>query len=169
MHLLRVLRMRRYALLAAASALAMAVAISVVQNIYQLNNLDVWFAVLRERPANFSLYLLFSTLFGASIALFAYNRKHRACGLRATTPGIAGTLATFVLGVCPGCASLATFLFPAVGGVAGASAAIAVNSNATAFFALSNALMVLAIALNRGFAREVPRSAPPPAETRQEA
>lgn len=169
MHLLRVLSIRRYALLAAAGGLAMAGAIPVVQNIYQLNNLDIWFIVLRERPANFALYLLFSALFGTSTALFAYNRKHRTCGLRTTTPGIAGTLATFFLGVCPGCASLATFLFPAVGGVAGASAAREVNANATLFFALSNGLMVLAIALNRGFAREASRSPPASGEAQREA
>lgn len=156
MHLVRVLRIRRYGLLAGAGALAMAGAIPLVQNIYQLNNLDLWFVVLVERPANFALYLAFSALFGASIALFAYNRRHRTCGLRTTTPGIAGTLVTFFLGVCPGCASLATFLFPAVGGVAGAGAASVVNTNATAFFALSNGLMVLAIGLNRGFSRASP-------------
>lgn len=156
MHLAQVLRMRRYALLAAAGALAMAGAIPVVQNVYQLNNLDLWFIILLENRLNLALYITFSVLFGASIALFAYNRSHRVCGLRSTTPGVAGTLATFFLGVCPGCASLATFLFPAVGGVAGAGAASVVNANATAFFFLSNGLMVLAIGLNRGFARGSP-------------
>lgn len=168
-HLAQVLRLRRYALLALLSSLAMAGTIPLVQNIYQLHNLDLWFIVLLERPANFALYLVFSALFGASLALFAYNRAHRVCGLKNAAPGVAGTLATFFLGVCPGCASLATFLFPAIAGTAGATAATAVNTNATLFFLVSNGLVVLAIALNRGFARGAPPSpipGTPPREVR---
>ena len=156
MHLLRVLSLRSYALLALGSGLAMAGAIPFIQNVWQLNNLDVWFAVLLGSPVNLVLYLAFSVLFGASVAITVYNRMHRTCGIGRSAPGAAGASLAFVLGVCPGCASLATLLFPAVAGAAGAAAALTVNVYATWFFLLSTALVLLSIALNRGFSREVP-------------
>ncbi|MEM3086426.1 MAG: hypothetical protein QXO51_05475 [Halobacteria archaeon] len=156
MHLARVLRTRRYGLLALGIGLAMAAALPLVQNIGQWHNLDLWFTVLAQNTANLSLYIAFSALFGASVALALYNWRHRTCGLRRASPGAAGAVMAFFLGVCPGCASLASLLFPAVAGGAGAAAAFAVGANSTWFFLASTGLVVLAIALNRGFSRQVP-------------
>ncbi|MBI4362649.1 MAG: hypothetical protein HY558_05690 [Euryarchaeota archaeon] len=139
---------RAHPRVALASALALAAVYPVVQNIYQLHNIDLWFEVLLHTPLNLGLLAGFVALFGLSNSLLVYNLRHGACKWRDSSTGWAGTAMAFFFGVCPGCASLATFVVPS------ASAALFINTNSTYFMFLVLGLMLLAVHLNRGFRRE---------------
>ncbi|MBI4181787.1 MAG: hypothetical protein HY520_02365 [Candidatus Aenigmarchaeota archaeon] len=131
MQLTRALRAPRYALLAAAAALALFWLYAYSQVLFIWQNLDLWLAIAPR--VNLGLFIAFSALFGITLSYQAWLRAQpKACSLKAG-PQAAGTLLSFLVVQCPACASIGVLFLPL--------------SVVTFFTAFSTWLNLLAIAL----------------------
>jgi hypothetical protein len=74
---------------------------------------DIWFTDLQQKPLNSMLYVAFSILFGAFISLYLFTRnKCFDCKPENARTGFAGSVAGFMVGVCPACFSFIGVLLP---------------------------------------------------------
>lgn len=74
---------------------------------------DIWFIDLQQKPLNSILYIAFSILFGAFISLYLFTRnKCFDCKPENARTGFAGSVAGFMVGVCPACFSFIAVLLP---------------------------------------------------------
>jgi VIT1/CCC1 family predicted Fe2+/Mn2+ transporter len=74
---------------------------------------DIWFTDLWQKPLNSTLYVAFSILFGAFIPLYLFTRnKCFDCKPENARTGFAGSVAGFMVGVCPACFSFIGVLLP---------------------------------------------------------
>jgi hypothetical protein len=149
MEIISVLKQRMYLAIAVAAAAAMAVAYPFLQTITNFENIDVW---LHSAPVeNFVFYPLYSVLFGALVALQAYRiRGPKVCSIKkggaATT---LGTALALLVGQCPACVSLASFVLPA-------GAVLFIAKNTLVFNIIATGLLLLGILMLGGFRRRRP-------------
>ena len=74
---------------------------------------DIWFTDLQQKPLNSMLYVVFSILFGAFISLYLFTRnKCFDCKPENARTGFVGSVAGFMVGVCPACFSFIGVLLP---------------------------------------------------------
>jgi hypothetical protein len=74
---------------------------------------DIWFTDLQQKALNSMLYVAFSILFGAFISLYLFTRnKCFDCKPENARTGFAGSVAGFMVGVCPACFSFIGVLLP---------------------------------------------------------
>jgi hypothetical protein len=74
---------------------------------------DIWFLDLQQKPWSSIPYIAFSILFGMFISLYLFTRnKCFDCKPEAARTGFAGSVAGFMVGVCPACFSFISVLLP---------------------------------------------------------
>lgn len=113
MKVIRVLRQRTYAAIAVVSSLLLSFVYIYTQVLGNLNNLDLWFAIIPWYNA--ILFVIFAALFGITLAFQVHNwRQPKVCNVKggAGASG-AATFTGFLVAQCPACASLGALLLPA--------------------------------------------------------
>src|SRR5437867_4900644 len=99
--------------LAALSAAGIFFLLPLIQMISTPLAFDIWFTDLQQKPLNSMLYVAFSILFGAFISLYLFTRnKCFECKSENARTGFAGSVAGFMVGVCPACFSFIGLLLP---------------------------------------------------------
>lgn len=74
---------------------------------------DIWFLDLQNKPLSSIPYVAFSILFGMFISLYLFTRnKCFDCKPENARTGFAGSVAGFMVGVCPACFSFIGVLLP---------------------------------------------------------
>jgi hypothetical protein len=99
--------------IAALSAAGIFFLLPLIQMISTPLAFDIWFTDLQQKPLNSVLYVAFSILFGAFISLYLFTRnKCFDCKPENARTGFAGSVAGFMVGVCPACFSFIGVLLP---------------------------------------------------------
>jgi len=137
MQVLYVLKNPFYALLAALAAIFMLGFYPFIQILPQgLNNFWFWFTLLT--PMRWALYILYGSLFGATVSFFIFHWNTKVCSIEKRTAsgitGLTGTLTGIVLPQCAACISIAAIFLPT-------STALFLVQHTTAVMVFSNLLL----------------------------
>ena len=113
--IVEVLSTPKYSGLALFFAAAMATVYPFTQVLGLIHTIDIWFATTPK--LNLILYMIFSALFGATLAFQIYTWRHPAgCALNVKARGAGasgiGTLSLFIVSQCPACTSLGALFLP---------------------------------------------------------
>ena len=114
MHLLRAMRIRKYAAISAVSTIILAVVYIYTQVLGIVQNLDIWFTIIPWYNA--ILFVLFAVLFGTTLSYQLYVRSQpKICRVGKTSVGASSgaTFIGFLVAQCPACASIGALFLPA--------------------------------------------------------
>jgi hypothetical protein len=99
--------------IAAISATGIFFLLPLIQLINTSLAFDIWFLDLQQRPWSSISYIAFSILFGMFVSLYLFTRnKCFDCRPEEARTGFAGSIAGFMVGVCPACFSFIGVLLP---------------------------------------------------------
>ncbi len=115
MKLFYVLRMPQYLALATVSAIVVGAVYIYTQILGILHNFWFWLSLVPK--LNLVMFVLFSMLFGITLAYQVYLwRQPKGCSVmqraKAAGTGGIGTFGIFLVAQCPACASLGAYLLP---------------------------------------------------------
>ena len=99
MKLLEILGEQKNFLVAITASIAMLISFPLFQS---LGNPKIWFTFIK--PLNFALYLIFSVLFGITLAVqyYSFKQKQQSCGIKSASAN-AGTILGLFAFQCPAC------------------------------------------------------------------
>ncbi len=99
MKLLKILSEGKYVAISIIATIVMLIVFPLFQS---FGNFDIWFTFIK--PLNFALYLLFSTLFGITIAVqyHAFKQKQQSCEIKSASAQAGSVLGIFAF-QCPAC------------------------------------------------------------------
>ncbi|MBI4018024.1 MAG: hypothetical protein HY368_00230 [Candidatus Aenigmarchaeota archaeon] len=111
MKIIKILKMRRYALIAAVAFLIFSSLYVYTQVLGIVQNIDLWFVTIPR--LNLLLFTIFASLFAITVSFQVYNwQQKKVCNVKSVgTPSSAGVLSLFVA-QCPACASLGALFLP---------------------------------------------------------
>jgi hypothetical protein len=99
--------------IAAISATGIFFLLPLIQLINTSLAFDIWFLDLQQRPWSSIPYIAFSILFGMFVSLYLFTRnKCFDCRPEEARTGFAGSIAGFMIGICPACFSFIGVLLP---------------------------------------------------------
>ena len=135
--------------IAIVSMVAILIILPVIQTGFLQNSINAWFLTLIKSPFNTLLYIIFSILFGAIIALQFYIVKNpkicKDCATKkGTSTGYFGASFGFLVGVCPACIGLLGLILPL-------GASITLTYYGWAFMLVAIGIMTVSIYLLGGF------------------
>jgi len=155
MKIFKILRIRKYLVIAISSSLAMLTFYPLIQTLATggLQNLDLWFSVIPK--TNLIIVFIFSILFGLLLTLQIYNFSLKTCSVKAksasASSGGIGAFLGILVPACPACISIATFILPAAVGIQFVQTIVKFN---TIILLISIVLMILGILILGGFKDE---------------
>lgn len=111
MRIIKVLKIRKYALIALVTFLVFSSVYVYTQVLGIVQNIDLWLATIPR--INLLLFLIFASLFSITVSFQVYNwQQKKVCNVKSVgTPSSAGLLSLFVA-QCPACASLGALFLP---------------------------------------------------------
>lgn len=143
MKLYKILIHEKYLAVAIVSAIAMLIVYPIFQS---LGNVGTWITFIK--PSNFLLYLVFSVLFGITLAVqyHSFKEKSKSCELK-SVPSQAGSILGLFAFQCPAC-------IPVLAQVLGLNTVVFLSVYKTPLILIGLALMFVSLHLLGAFKNE---------------
>jgi len=113
MHLIKIMKIRKYAVISVTSTIILAVVYIYTQVLGIVQNIDIWFTIIPWYNA--ILFVLFAVLFGMTLSYQLYVRSQpKICKVDKKSIGASSgaTFIGFLVAQCPACASIGALFLP---------------------------------------------------------